>query len=293
MPINKYNYEAFFLDFIEGNLSPENRKELFEFLGKHPEYKSELNYFNPVYLETEEAVYTGKAHLKKAVPFWGIAENRRIRYAAAAAIALLIISIGWLRISNQDTENAIAKFNSLPDILEHTVKLNNNGTKPDDALNTDINREGLTDINSLNDKQNTSDVTLAVQDDNRDKRNRPIVMLPQNSSYSDNKLTMAGKVDKIELIPLKSMDIDRFQIAMMEPVHLIKGEGKLEYEDLKKESFFASILNSGFTRNLIPEMVSQEVEGQVDKPEKTPAKEPSGIVNSGKKLLDNIFKKEQ
>ena len=40
--INKHNYEAFFLDYMEGNLSTSQKEELFAFLYEHPELKSEL-----------------------------------------------------------------------------------------------------------------------------------------------------------------------------------------------------------------------------------------------------------
>lgn len=54
--INETNYEAFYLDFLEGNLSEEDTALLLTFLDTHPEYKLEEEEFisldqNPVVLE--------------------------------------------------------------------------------------------------------------------------------------------------------------------------------------------------------------------------------------------------
>ncbi len=43
--ISKHNYEAFFLDYVEGNLSIEQEQELKDFLEVHPSLRSELDEF--------------------------------------------------------------------------------------------------------------------------------------------------------------------------------------------------------------------------------------------------------
>jgi hypothetical protein len=48
--INNNNYEAYFLDFIEGNLSASDLKELEQFLAMHPELKADLEAFELVEL---------------------------------------------------------------------------------------------------------------------------------------------------------------------------------------------------------------------------------------------------
>lgn len=53
MKIDIHNYEAFFLDYMEGNLDEAGVKELFVFLEKHPELKAELNAYEDVKLEPE------------------------------------------------------------------------------------------------------------------------------------------------------------------------------------------------------------------------------------------------
>lgn len=51
--INKDNYEAFFLDFIEGNLSDDQTSILFSFLDKNPDLKAELDAFEAIELDHE------------------------------------------------------------------------------------------------------------------------------------------------------------------------------------------------------------------------------------------------
>jgi hypothetical protein len=64
--INRHNYEAFFLDYIEGNLSPSEEKELIEFIEINYDLKKELNDWEDIKLTpSEEENFTGKPELKK------------------------------------------------------------------------------------------------------------------------------------------------------------------------------------------------------------------------------------
>ncbi len=66
MNINLNNYEAYFLDYHEGNLSTVLIKELMEFITIHPELKEEFESFEPVTLKDTEGIrYESKETLKK------------------------------------------------------------------------------------------------------------------------------------------------------------------------------------------------------------------------------------
>jgi hypothetical protein len=69
MMINKDNYEAFFLDYHEGALSPEQVAELMLFVEHHPELKAELEGFEPISVNEfdDTAFFPGKENLKKQV----------------------------------------------------------------------------------------------------------------------------------------------------------------------------------------------------------------------------------
>ena len=68
MNINKNNYEAFFLDYHEGNLSPQQVADLLLFVEQHPELKEEFECFENVTLDDLSNVsFEGKSSLKKEI----------------------------------------------------------------------------------------------------------------------------------------------------------------------------------------------------------------------------------
>lgn len=87
--INKDNYEAYFLDHLEGNLSEKDKKELEVFLKENPKLEEELKaYDNSLFLIPDmEISFKEKESLrhKKAFlfPLWG-------KYSSVAAVFILI-----------------------------------------------------------------------------------------------------------------------------------------------------------------------------------------------------------
>lgn len=65
MNINTDNYEAFFLDYHEGNLLPTQVEELMLFLTQYPELKEQFNEFEAVALPVVAIPFHSKAELKK------------------------------------------------------------------------------------------------------------------------------------------------------------------------------------------------------------------------------------
>lgn len=66
MGINRTNYEIFFLDYYEGNLSTAQAEELMAFLEAEPDLRAEFEEFELVSLPGDEVVYfAGKASLKR------------------------------------------------------------------------------------------------------------------------------------------------------------------------------------------------------------------------------------
>lgn len=72
MNITRENYEAWFIDHIEGRLSAEAEQELRVFLLLHPDLREELEQFEPVTLEKETSGFGDKKSLKREITF----ENR-------------------------------------------------------------------------------------------------------------------------------------------------------------------------------------------------------------------------
>lgn len=68
MSINKNNYEAFFLDYHEGNLSPQQVADLLLFVEQHSELKEEFENFENVTLDNlSNFSFEGKSSLKKEI----------------------------------------------------------------------------------------------------------------------------------------------------------------------------------------------------------------------------------
>ncbi len=65
--IGRHNYEAYFLDYIEGTLSEAERMEMQKFLIANPDLKEELDTFEMVELSSEASspIYFGKEDLKR------------------------------------------------------------------------------------------------------------------------------------------------------------------------------------------------------------------------------------
>lgn len=90
MNITIDNYEAYLLDYVDGNLSPEGAKELRQFIAAQGLDWDELTEPLP-HLEAPAIVYEGKEKLKKkavVVPLYV-----KIASAAAAAALLLTVSL--------------------------------------------------------------------------------------------------------------------------------------------------------------------------------------------------------
>lgn len=68
MTINKNNYEAFFLDYHEKNLSPEQVAELLLFLEQHPQLQNEFDAFAAISVCSDAAiVFEEKEKLKRGI----------------------------------------------------------------------------------------------------------------------------------------------------------------------------------------------------------------------------------
>ena len=121
MKINIDNYELYFLRYIEGRLSDEERREVETFLIKHPDLKEIMDMYDPFFTlaKDEELVFDDKDSLMHptkssfVMPLW-------VRYASVAAVALFVVSVGlvWMQ-RQQPTQNIVLADNAIDiDIIE-------------------------------------------------------------------------------------------------------------------------------------------------------------------------------
>ncbi len=86
MKITRDNYELYFLDFIEGRMSEQEKNELFLFLGQNPDLKSELEDYDQIYLKpVTNAGFENKESVKKGGVNEEINESNFEQFCIAAA----------------------------------------------------------------------------------------------------------------------------------------------------------------------------------------------------------------
>lgn len=107
MKVTINNYEEWMIDYLEGNLSNVERKQLVEFLEFHPELKAELELFEQTKLQPDTTiVFVNKEALKKKESGRVITMRSWVKYSIAVA-AVLMVFIG-VRYFNSDTAQPLA-----------------------------------------------------------------------------------------------------------------------------------------------------------------------------------------
>lgn len=85
MKITRQNYEPFFIDFLEGRLSAEEKKELKGFLELNPDLKAELEDFDEIIVPEDSKPFFKKEGLKKGGNANEINEDNFEQFCIAAA----------------------------------------------------------------------------------------------------------------------------------------------------------------------------------------------------------------
>lgn len=107
MNINKENIEAYLLDYAEGTLSVQQKKEVESFLALNPEFREMLSlYDDSIKLEEEPIIFTGKEDLKHAV----ILPWKKIVYTLSSLAAVALLLLGLFRF---DFTSKPVKTNSI------------------------------------------------------------------------------------------------------------------------------------------------------------------------------------
>ena len=111
MKITINNYEEWMIDYVEGNLSNDQRRQLAEFLEFHPELKAELELFGQTKLQPDtKVVFANKEVLKKQEGGRVITMMSWVKYSTAIA-AVLMVFVGIRFFNNNSSEPvAIKKY---------------------------------------------------------------------------------------------------------------------------------------------------------------------------------------
>lgn len=111
MKINLQNYEEWMVDYIEGNLTPEQQRELQEFLVFHPELQKELEAFGMTKLVPDTTVvFPDKASLKREAAGGRVLTLYSwVKYTAAAA-AMFTLFIGIRYFGGAPEQSGIQQY---------------------------------------------------------------------------------------------------------------------------------------------------------------------------------------
>ena len=113
MTINKFNYEAFALDYLEGNLAPEMAEEMERFLKTHPAIEAELSgMMEFVVLEPDTSiVFENKAALLKPEKVVWLSKKWVRPLMAAASVLLLLMTyiVGYQAGTNNGTTQVVVE----------------------------------------------------------------------------------------------------------------------------------------------------------------------------------------
>ncbi len=82
-PINRNNYEAYFIDYFDGKLTSEQEKELKHFLLTNPDIEEELSLFENITIPEEKIEFPDKNNLKRntVMPEAQLTENEYLQIA--------------------------------------------------------------------------------------------------------------------------------------------------------------------------------------------------------------------
>lgn len=160
MNLNHHNYEEYLIDYLEGNLNPEQLGALEAFLAANPDIADEVNAlasYMPILVPDDNITYTHKAALKKpedtkSVPFWGNVKGRF--FVLSLAAAFLLFAVGWWVVSNTMQENNAHPGTQVAQNTGNATNGNNNET----ALNTTTNTNTI---------QNTPEQTNSISAQNK------------------------------------------------------------------------------------------------------------------------------
>ncbi|MFI5170993.1 MAG: hypothetical protein ACHQFW_01305 [Chitinophagales bacterium] len=222
MKINLNNYEEWMIDYIEGNLSEVQKKELMEFLEFHPELKNDLELFGQTRITPDKNIVFGdKEILKRTVETKVVGMRNWVKYSAAIAAALLLfVGINYFNGSS-DKPVAIKKyeyqqsddnfaFDRKTDSTNENLKTNNREEK---EVEKAYAQENESDKNKINNKQNINknDITdkqekLKLQ---REKLDR---IDPVEFAHTDN-ISSDSQLEKKDIKQIENKAVERNDLA--------------------------------------------------------------------------------
>jgi hypothetical protein len=117
MNINKNNYEEYFINYIENELSDAERKAVELFVAENIDLKNELELFESTKLEADEKIiFTNKNELFKKEETKIIAWKWNLNTWAIAAMLVLAVGTGWWMFQHSEHSNQLSVKSEMPKV---------------------------------------------------------------------------------------------------------------------------------------------------------------------------------
>ena len=134
--INRQNYEVFFMDYFDGNMSEKSKQDLYAFLQNHPDLREEFESYEEIKLITPESEkYPDKENLKKP-------DARAVNNISAANFEDFLIARQEGDLSKAESET-LSRFLQKNPHLRHVAHLYENATFNPDKDITYPDKENL------------------------------------------------------------------------------------------------------------------------------------------------------
>lgn len=273
MSINKDNYEAWFLDFAEGTLSPAEIDELNDFLQSHPHLASELEEFQLIPLQPDTSViYNNKKALKKEARIIPLSLFQIGRYAAAAILIMAVgFSITKLMNRSSDTGQAIhSPRNGIAPNLKYVKAAKKKDMVYDESF--DENKQVAPD-------GHTSE-SLIAQDKHEDATQ---ILRDPGEDY----IVDAGQRMQPEYIgQIGGFTINQNDDLIARQDYAIEINTWEPNGPAAEKKGFLNTLATNIPRTLVPEVISEDLAEQEKKNQTLAFQVP----NAPKRIFDSIFK---
>lgn len=244
--INKDNYEAYFLDYLEGNLSEKYKKELELFLKENPKLGEELKaYDNSLFLipdmeisfKEKESLRHNKAFL---FPLW-------LKYSSVAAVFILICLVAGKLLFNPIQEKELPISSPIAsNIKQPLIKEKEN--KAEIKSEKKSRKENITISNIQN--QDSKSVSIAKVGKQIDSNNNLIEQEP--------KIIISNNLIAYEVNNLVSFEQDN----EIEEKNIIEVNNLIVYQE-NNNNLLSPLINNKYVYKL-----RNNIEGKIDETKK-------------------------
>lgn len=119
MQINRQSYEEYFLLYADGELNGAEMKLVEEFVAQNPDLAAEFNLIGEAVLQPDESIiFANKERLyRNEDERKGVVLMRWFRFAAAAAVIIMLSVAGWLFVDKHEVRNQPVAVKQTPAVV--------------------------------------------------------------------------------------------------------------------------------------------------------------------------------